>query len=160
MEFLKSSIVGHDFVNYRKSRPYSDRVKFSSNTRKAGVGLVPIVVDSVDDNTSKKLGGDIGEKRYRRYGKEYKMHIDKPLSILLARVERDIEGEDLNMKLRLGLEDGVFPDTRETLGDLYKKNRNNRDEILYFLVTREKTMYGYILSILRYIGNTFRGNNL
>ena len=38
----------------------------------------------------------------------------------------------------------------------YKKFKNQDDNILYLLLTQETTMYGYILSLLRYIfGESF-----
>ena len=58
--------------------------------------------------------------------------------------------------MSIGLEDGTIPDMNIDLGTLYKKNRNKDDKILYVLLTQEKTMYGYIMSIIRYLGENIK----
>ena len=36
--------------------------------------------------------------------------------------------------------------------DREDRQKNEKDNILYILLTQETTMYGYIMSILRYLG--------
>ena len=154
MSFLQSSIFGQEFVNYRKNNAHYERTKFSNNVRKNGTGLIPIVIDSVDNELSSLLGKT--DNKYRNYGKEYIMHMDTLVSDFSNTIFVDIENINENFlkgkKLSLALEDGTIIDTKLTLGFLYKKYKNEKDNILYILLTQETTMYGYIMSILRYLG--------
>ena len=157
MSFLQSSIFGQEFVNYRKNNAHYERTKFSNNVRKTGIGLVPIVIDSVDTELSTLLGKtDHKYPNYRNYGKEYIMHMDTFVLDFSNSIFIDIENTNSNFlkgkKLSLALEDGTIIDPKLTLGYLYKKYKNEKDNILYILLTQETTMYGYIMSILRYLG--------
>jgi hypothetical protein len=153
MSFLQSSIFGQEFVNYRKSNAHYQRTKFSSNVRQKGIGTIPIVIDSVNEELSKLLGGP--DTRYRNYGKEYIMNMDTTVLEFINQVNIDIDNlspEFLNgKKLSFGLENGSFIDTKISLGYIYKKHKNDKDDILYILLTTETTIYGYIMSILRYL---------
>ena len=53
--------------------------------------------------------------------------------------------------LKLGLENGKVLESTDVLGDIYKKYKDQRDDILYLLVTEEQSMFTYIISLLRYI---------
>jgi hypothetical protein len=55
MEMLRSSILGKEFVNYRKSTVKDTRVQFSHKVRSQGMGNIPIVVDSVDKELTEAL---------------------------------------------------------------------------------------------------------
>ena len=160
MEMLRSSILGREFVNYRKSTVKDVRLQFSHKVRSQGIGNIPIVVDSVD----KELTEAIGERknRYSMYGKELVFHMDctvgdvmKEIKIILVEKEKEHLWKETG--LVLGLEDGTILQPSEELGGLYKKHRNKDDKILYLLLTREQTMYGYIMSILKYLGETIVG---
>ena len=148
MSFLQSSLFGQDFINYRKNNAHYERTKFSSNVRKQGGELIPIVIDSVDNELSTLLGNG-------KSGKEYTMHKDTTILDFLNQINIDIEklsNTILNgKKVSLGLEDGTIINKDLTLGYIYKKHRNEKDNILYILVTPETTIYGYIMSILRYL---------
>lgn len=154
MSFLQSSLFGQEFVNYRKNNAHYERTKFSNNVRVKGIGLVPIVIDSVDQELSTLLGKT--DSKYRNYGKEYTMHMDTTTIDFANTIFIDIENINSDFlkgkKLSLALEDGTILDTKLTLGYLYKKYKNDKDNILYILLTQETTMYGYIMSILRYLG--------
>lgn len=154
MSFLQSSLFGQEFVNYRKNNAHYERTKFSNNIRKKGIGLVPIVIDSVDNELSILLGNTDNE--YRNYGKEYTMHMDTIVYDFANTIFIDIENINPDFlkgkKLSLALEDGTIINTKLTLGYIYKKHKNEKDNILYILLTQETTMYGYIMSILRYLG--------
>ena len=61
--------------------------------------------------------------------------------------------------LKLGLEDGtIISNEQIKILDIYKKNRNYNDNILYILITREQSMYNYIMSILKSLVNMFYKN--
>ena len=154
MDMLRSSIIGKDFVNYRKSTIQTERLRFSGRVRGQGIGNVPVVVDSVDTELSKILSKQEG--RYTMYGREFVFHVDDKLSDVLkalkiAIIQKDKEEIVKSNSLHLGLEDGTIPELNSELGKLYKQYRNDDDKILYLLVTKENTMYGYITSILKYI---------
>lgn len=157
MSFLQSSLFGQEFVNYRKNNAHYNRTKFSNNVRKKGIGLVPIVIDSVDNELSTLLGKT--DNKYRNYGKEYTMHMDTIVSDFANTIFIDIENINSEFlkgkKLSLALEDGTILDNKLTLGYLYKKHKNEKDNILYILLTQETTMYGYIMSILHYLSLGF-----
>jgi hypothetical protein len=161
--FLQSSIFGKDFVNYRKNNAHFQRVSVSSRIRNSG--LLPVVIDSVERDLSVLIGGSL-----RKYGKNYAF--DKTILIedIYNRVVNDLketEIEDINKedilagkKLKIGLEDGtIITDMSQTLEQLYLEHRNEKDNILYLLITRENTMYGYIMSIIKYLTDAlFRRN--
>jgi hypothetical protein len=157
MNLLQSSILGMEFVNYRKSTSKSSRLQFSHQVRGEGIGNVPIVVDSVDKELTEALSYNYG--RYKMYGREMVFHMDSQVASVLKEVEDfliEIGKESLinQHSLVLGLEDGSIAQQQTDLGTLYKAHKNKQDHILYLLLTRETTMYGYILSIIHYLGNT------
>lgn len=152
MSFLASSIFGHEFVNYRKNVTASNRLVFSHNVRHNLPGMIPVVIDSVDQNLSLALSNcdaSMPEKMWK-HGKEYTMSINTTVDEVLKEINANIKV--IGKKLVLGLEDGSLLQENESLGKIYKKNKNNKDLILYLLLTQETTIYGYILSILRYLG--------
>ena len=121
--------------------------------------MVPIVIDSVDETLSLILGeNDIGTpRRARKYGKEYIFHMDQTVGQVLRDLEEDINFLSsaylIDKRIRLGMDDGgIVNDYSLTMGHMYKNYKNPEDNILYILVTKEHTMYGYVKSILRYLG--------
>lgn len=151
---LKSSILGQDFVNYRKTSDSMDRLEFSHRIRSKGIGYIPIVVDSVDEEISDILGTkEKYSKSKIRYGFEVMMHLDAKVTDLIKEIKIEFVRKDYidYTDIILGLEDGSILNGDEELGNIYKKHRNEQDKILYVLVTKENTMFGYILSILKYL---------
>jgi hypothetical protein len=155
---LRSSIFGQEFINYRKNNDTHTRTRFSESVRSKGIGYVPIVVDSVDPELSKALATyDKIFSRYIKYGFEIMIHMDLTVTDLLKEIKIELIRKDYDYRyLSIGLEDGTIPDMNIDLGTLYKKNRNKDDKILYVLLTQEKTMYGYIMSIIRYLGENIK----
>ena len=144
-----------EFVNYRKWSLREQRLHFSERVRREGLGKIPIVVDSVDADLTDVLCGYI-KPRHKEYGYKLVMHMDATVEDVLREVYTLLiqKGEVLLMdkyKLSLGLEDGTIPDVNMNLGVLYKEHRNKDDKILYLLLTKEVSVYKYVLSILRYI---------
>lgn len=157
-ELLRSSLYGMDFVNYRKSTNEYQRQKFSNKVRSKGIGQVPIVVDSVDNELSLALAKTniVSKSTYndytKRYGKEYIVNMDLIVKDFLCQITTDLKITKSEKNIKMGLENGEILNANMTLGDIYKKFRNKSDNILYILITSETTMYSYILSILRYLG--------
>ena len=154
---LQSSIFGKEFINYRKSTIEEERNDFSKKTRNKGIGCVPIVVDSVDKELGLLLAKkDKNNPRNIRYGLELILHMDLKVIDLVEVIKREINSRNnIDINITIGLEDGTLPETSKELGVLYKENRNKDDNILYILITRETTIYGYIISILKYLANLF-----
>jgi hypothetical protein len=171
---LKSSILGKEFVNYRKITNENERVNFSNKIRKKGVGNIPIVIDSVDKELTLLLAKhDPIFSRNIRYGFEIVLHMDQTVEDLINLIKeemnkkKDIVKTNISidfLNISLGLEDGSIIDTKEDLGTIYKKYRNSDDKILYILITKETSIYGYIMSIIKYlldeISNKITPNNL
>jgi hypothetical protein len=157
---LRSSIIGKEFVNYRKTTIKHKRLQFSNSVRKEGIGNVPIVIDSVDPNITEALSAR--ENRMMTYGKEMIFHMDRKVKdvvrdvkiILIANDREDIA----RMGVRLGLEDGTVLENDQELGEVYKRHKNEDDKILYLLVTKEETVYDYIMSILRHLWSNWFGS--
>ena len=81
---LKSSIIGKEFVNYRKITNEHERVHFSNKIRKEGVGNIPIVIDSVDKELTLLLAKhDPIFPRNIRFGFEIFLHMDHTVKDLL-----------------------------------------------------------------------------
>lgn len=151
---LKNSILGQEFINYRKHTDQNIRTRFSNRVRKLGMGYIPIVVDSVDPELTLHLSTKY-ENRYTKYGFEIFLHMDLTIADLLK--ELNIEFIKRNHPFEnfsIGLEDGTITAPNEILGDLYKKHRNPDDKILYFLLTPKTSIYNYILSILRHLSSS------
>ncbi len=155
MDLLRSSILGREFVNYRKTTLKEERMKFSDKVRKEGIGNVPIVVDSVDKDISEALY----KPKVRRsigYGRELVFHMEETLNSVLKEVKILLVQEDkeyLVSNITIGLEDGTMPSLDTDLGTIYKRHRNIEDKILYLMITKEQTIYGYILSIIKFLYN-------
>lgn len=154
---LKSSILGKEFINYRKNTDKNQRSNFSGNVRSKGLGNVPIVVDSVEKELSDLLATkDEKYPRNIKYGLEVIINMESKMSELLKLVKIELLKKDYEVSnLVLGLEDGTLIDLDTDIGAIYKQYRNKDDKILYVLVTNEKTMYGYILSIIKYLASGF-----
>jgi hypothetical protein len=146
---LQSSLYGHDFVKYRKNHSQREREQFSHNVRTKGISEIPVVIDSVDPLLSEALAGPEA-KRFNRNGKEFHFHMDLLIEDILLEVRHRIKVDDTKV-LKLGLENGKILENKDVLGDLYKKYKHQNDGILYLLLTQETSMYGYIMSLLRYI---------
>jgi hypothetical protein len=71
-------------------------------------------------------------------------------------LQKDKEELVTQNKLKIGLEDGTIPELGTDLGTLYKTHRNSEDKILYLMISKEISMYGYVMSILMYLMNIFR----
>lgn len=154
---LRSSILGKEFINYRKNTDKDQRSNFSGNVRSRGLGNVPVVVDSVEKELSDLLATkDEKYPRNIKYGLEVIINMENKMSELLKIVKIELLKKDYEVNnLVLGLEDGSLIDLDIDIGTVYKHHRNKDDKILYVLVTNEKTMYGYILSIIKYLANSF-----
>lgn len=149
-----SSILGSDFINYRKYTGFSERSNFVRSAKSTGL---PIIIDSVDTTISKLLSGT--EKRFD-YGKQYIISEDTSVNVFLDQITSDLKTNIKNLngdttlttqfKYKLGLEDGTLIDPSITLGYIYRKHKYS-DDILYMLLTKELTVYGYIMSLFRYI---------
>ena len=156
---LKSSILGKEFVNYRKITNENERIKFSDKNRKRGTGNIPIVIDSVDKELSLLLAKhDPIFPRNIRYGFEIVLHMDQTIDDLIVIIKEEINKKKEIVKTKssifdisLGLEDGTIMDIKNDLGNIYKKHINPDDKILYILITKETSIYGYIMSIIKYL---------
>ena len=148
---LYGSIYGKEFINYRKQNSTMHRRQFLKATKRKGQFLIPVVVDSVDEELSLKLSGDLDKKdnfsrRNLKYGKEFSITKDATAQDLLNIL--DIHG---NYTLKLALENGTFLNKTDILGNIYKEYHNKEDNILYILVTKETSLYHYLLSIFKYL---------
>lgn len=152
---LKSSIIGKEFVNYRKITDKDKRSAFSGKIRSQGLGYIPIVVDSVDSELSLALSSkDPNYSRSIKYGFELSLHMDRTVNDLIKQIKIEFlkkDKEALSNGIVLGLEDGTILDSSIVLGDIYKDYRNKDDKILYVLATKETSVFDYILSIIKYL---------
>jgi hypothetical protein len=162
MELLRSSIFGKEFINYRRNTTETERKRFY---RKTTIDkMIPVVVDSVDKEIIEilKKKSFINGSRVISYGLELEMKEDSSMEDIL----REIKIELLKMKkeyifmendIQIGLEDGmIIEDKKEKLINIYKKHKNEKDNILYLLITKEKTMYNYIMSIIKSLWKMFK----
>lgn len=150
-DLLRSSIIGKDFVNYRKQTDSQDRFLFGTNIRSKGIGQIPIVVDSVDKELSVLLAQ---RQSYNiKYGLELILHMDLLVQDVVQVIYNEIKKKEptFNSNINIGLEDGSIPDFDITIGSIYKTHKNIDDNILYLLVTRETSIYQYVLSIIHYL---------
>lgn len=154
--------MGREFVNYRKTTMKETRLRFSNRVRESGLGNVPVVIDSVDSELSdilREVHSRTSDK-YMTYGREMVFHMDSTLNDVLREVkiimlQKNKEAIMLTQRLTLGLENGTIPKMDSELGNLYKLYRNKDDKILYLMLSRETTAYGYIISILSFLREGF-----
>jgi hypothetical protein len=154
---LMSSIFGKEFIRYRKNTSEMERKRFSKKAKENGGGMIPIVIDSVDKemsdifisketsiNTRIITYGLCKEVRYDAIIED----IIKEVKVVMIRKNKEylfMEG-----KLKVGLENGEIIENQKTrIIDIYKKHKNEKDDILYLLITRESSVYNYIMSIIR-----------
>ena len=157
MNLLRSSILGKEFINYRKHTKYSDKLKFKKRTT---YGEIPVVVDSVDkDLTNLLISKETGPNtRNVIYGLELIFNENDQVKDVLRQVKIIILKKHMLESLdnlQIGTENGDILDTEAKLHDVYNKYKNNEDRILYLLLTKEKTMYSYIMSIVIYLKDNF-----
>lgn len=149
MELLKSSILGKEFINYRRNTDKFDRLRFSKTVRSKEIGMIPIVIDSVDIEISNLISVN---KRYRRHGKEVSYHYTQCIGDILNDMIEILKTQYPYInKYNFRLEDGTLLEEKVILEDIYMKYRKEDDKILYLLLTKEKTLYEYFLSIFNYI---------
>ena len=150
-DLLRSSIIGKDFVNYRKQTDSQDRCLFGTNIRSKGLGQIPIVVDSVDKELSLLLAQR--QSHNIKYGLELILHMDLLVKDVVQVIYNELKKKDptFNSNINIGLEDGSIPEFDITIGLIYKIHKNTDDNILYLLVTRETSIYQYLLSIINYL---------
>jgi hypothetical protein len=159
---MSNSILGQEFINYRKNTNKNHRDLYSSRIRNQGIGNVPIVIDSLDRNISVLLSGtdiiNTGRREWR-YGGEFVFYLDTTIEEVLNETEIILKSrgyiQNDSIPFRLGIEDGTLIDPKDTIGNLYHKYRNNKDRILYLVLTKETTVYNYILSIFKYLFPSF-----
>lgn len=179
MNLLRSSIIGQEFINYRKASDTNERKRFSYKIRSIGLGFIPIIIDSIDKDISTKLANTLIYNRpefceltsqrdfyklytlyYTQYGRPMVYHMDDNITCILSDIQTLFKSipEYKNYNFNIGLEDGTFPSIQSDIGTIYKLHRNEHDKILYLLLTKEQTMYEYIMSIIKYIKNSLKNS--
>jgi hypothetical protein len=150
--------MGHEFVKYRKNHPLTEREKISQTIRR-NTDEIPVVIDSVNSTISEAIAGP-DSRRFDRNGRLYHFHKDVSIEDVIIELKHRIKAEN-TMTLKIGLENGKILKDTDSIGELYNKYKDQKDSILYLLVTQETTMYGYIISLLRYVfgPNFMNGNN-
>lgn len=143
---LQSSLYGKEFIKYKQNNTNTYRKQFSRSINDEDI---PVVIDSIDDNLSKQLAGK-DQRRIHRNGCELKFNKNFLINEIIIELKSKIK-LDQNKIYKLGLENGTILNGNENIELLYKKYKNKDDDILYLLLTEELTIYGYIMSILRYI---------
>jgi hypothetical protein len=161
MDLLRSSILGKEFVNYRKHTTENERRRFYKTA--TGYNKIPVVIDSVEEefiNIFRKKSY-INGMRVISYGLELEMDVSSNINDVIKEIKIELvkankEHLFAENEIKLGLENGtIITDEKELVYNLYKKFRNVNDNILYLLVTQEKSMYNYIMSIFRSLFGIF-----
>ena len=156
--FLRSSILGKEFINYRKYNGH-DSKKFGSRIREQGIGHVPVVIDSVDEKLSLLLSNCDTEnisRRHWKYGGEFSFYMDNTINDILNQITNLIHErnhEDLvKKKYQFSLENTtIITNMNDTIGNIYKQHKNKKDNVLYILISPEITLYEHLLSIFNYL---------
>lgn len=154
---LRSSILGKEFIRYKIYTTDYERRRFYK--RAMDNKKIPIIVDSLESEYNEifRKKEYIDGERVVKYGLEIEMDPQKKIKDLIREIKIELlknEKEYIYMdnNIRIGLEDGVIiSNTEEYIVDIYRSKKNEKDNILYILVTHEKTIYSYIMSIIRYI---------
>jgi hypothetical protein len=162
MELLRSSIFGKEFINYKKNTTDTERRRFYKKTTIDK--MIPVVIDSVDQEIVEVLRRKkfINGNRVITYGLELEMKEDAIIEDIIKEIKIElVKGNKeyifVENEINLGLEDGnIIEDKKEKVVNIYNKSKNEKDKILYLLITQEKTMYNYIMSIIRSIWKMFK----
>ncbi len=152
-DILKKSIGNLEFIDFRKKTLLHEREKYSKTVRDAGLGNVPMLIDSVEELISIAITNDDSFEwvHYRARGRKMVMYMDLTINDLIKEIRKVLIEHDIEKNIEIALEKGDILKRDEKLGDIYKKHRNQKDKILYLLVTTETGIYGYLKSIIRYI---------
>lgn len=156
---LASSLYGQDFIKYRLNNNITERNRFSKNIINKYTNEVPIIIDSIDPQLRPCDTNNYGFKRKsgksEKGGKEY--HFNKELTIknILLEVQKNLNLEN-DIVLKIGLDNCQILNESDIAGEIYLKYKNKDDNILYLLLTKETTIYGYIMSLIKYVFSTFK----
>jgi len=156
MDLLRSSILGKEFINYRRYTTERERKRFYLNT--TNIKKIPVIVDTVDKELTdifrkKKF---INRERIITYGLELQMNEDMNINDIIKEIKIELiksnnEHIFVENDIKIGTEDGYILCKNDIIKDLYQRHTNKDDKILYLLITKEKSMYNYIMSIIRSI---------
>jgi len=161
MELLRSSIYGQEYINYRKYTEKNDRINFSKKIRSKGNDLIPIVIGTVDQ----ELYFLFPDNR----GTELTLHKDNTIydilnEIKIIIIQKYIETRESSYEEAISFlskynfvlcpEDAsIIFDNNMILSLLYKKYKNSDDNIFYILLSKENSLYNFILSIIKFLFN-------
>jgi len=157
MDLLRSSILGKEFIMYRKNTTDTDRFRFykkATNSNK-----IPVVVDSVDEEFIEIFRKKyyIGDSRIVTYGLLLELSNNATINDVLKEIKIELVKANkeyifIENDIKLGLENGnIISNNNLNILELYNEYKNRSDKILYILITKETTMYNYIISIIRSI---------
>jgi hypothetical protein len=126
-----------------------------------------VVIDSVEEEFTNifRKKSHINGMRVISYGLELEIDVNSTIKDVIKEIKIELvkankEHLFVENEIKLGLENGtIITDENEIVYNLYKKFRNVNDNILYLLVTQEKTMYNYIMSIIKSIFGIFYKSN-
>ncbi len=149
--FLKSSLFTQkDFLRFKIERDISERKSLSEKI--LSKNYIPVVIDSLDKTVSEKLSKSAGNDGYKIHGRccQYDKNMMSD-DIILDLKNRLSEIIPSGKKISLGLENGDIIKNNTEIGLLYSLYKNPTDDLLYLIITFENTIYGYLLSIFKYI---------
>lgn len=139
-----------EIFNYRNIYDIHDRIIFSNKIRNKGLGNIPIVINVNDVKmyllNNKKKTGDYRDD----LDIEIIINMDCDTTQLINKIKHEYLDKNVNFNLLLKLENDIVLNKNDNLGDIYKKNRNQNDKILYIIVsiTKFSQFLNYIYSYI------------
>lgn len=148
----------NESLNYKKYNNEHKRSLFSSKIRLEGIGHIPIVVDSIEKELSLSISTKNTTGTCIKHGLEISLHMDSTVSDLINIIKTKMIENNTNILFDLCLENNSIPlyeNSEVDLGSLYKKYRDQNDNILYILIKHKVPIYQNILHNIKNIFSYF-----
>lgn len=161
MDFMKSSLIDVEFINFRKQNNKTQRQKYFRNMTSVH-NSVPVVIDSINKDISALMSGCDIKRTSRRewtYGLSLNANPSDTVKKLFEMNLKNLLNENYSKVNKFCNEDGEFINPNMLIGECYNRFKNVDDNILYLIITQETTVYGYILSLFRTLFNWGTKNN-
>lgn len=144
--------INTSILNYKNYKSESQRNIFSSKIRCAGIDHIPIVVDSMDKNLASAISTKTPNYTFEKYGLEISLHSESTVSDLINIIKQKMIDNDNIIQFDLYLENDIYPIYDNSIIDfcfLYKKYRNESDNILYFIIKPKISIFERFLLYIK-----------
>lgn len=139
-------------LNYQNYKSENQRNLFSSKIRSAGIDHIPIVVDSTDKKLALAISTIKSNTIFEKYALEISLHSDSNFLDLINIIKEKMLKNNNYIPFDIYLENDMYPIHENSIVDfgfLYKKYRNQSDNILYFIIKPQLSFFNKSILYLK-----------